>query len=315
MNNELFLNIPSDEQSKILKFSFRKLGKSEQILEKDIWVCWTLQKLFSMPNAPKMAFKGGTSLSKVFNAIFRFSEDVDITIDYRNFITKDLFSSEISNTQLKKISEQLKELLKNHVTNIVMPYLETSAQRELGKSLHFALSANGEQLKIHYPTVLNASSFYINPSVLIEFGARNITDPFHSHRIKPEIESVVASSVLLPVAEVNVLIPERTFWEKVTLIHVECNRGEMRENADRLARHWYDLSMLYRSDIGKSALKNKSLLLDVVKHKQIFYNSSYAKYDQCLAGKFNLIPRGEHLQSLIADYENMINSKMFYEKP
>ncbi len=105
-----YFNLSRDEQNEILQTSFQALNKFPQILEKDIWICWTLEKLFSMPNAHPMAFKGGTPLSKVFNLIERFSEDVDITIDYKSFNTDDPFKPSISNTKRKKISEQLSQI-------------------------------------------------------------------------------------------------------------------------------------------------------------------------------------------------------------
>lgn len=124
---------------------------------------------------------------------------------------------------------------------------------EFGYSDALRISDNGERFEIHYPTVLDTRDNYISPYVLLEFGARNITDPCQIHQIKPELSNLV-HSLNFPVAQVNVLLPERTFWEKVTLIHVECNRQELKKDAERLSRHWYDLIMLYQSPIGKAAM-------------------------------------------------------------
>lgn len=310
---ENFLNLPPNEQNKILHAAFQILGKPPQLLEKDIWICWTLEKLFSMPNSHPMAFKGGTSLSKVFNVIERFSEDVDITIDYKSFNTDNPFDPNTSNTKRKKISDQLKIFLKEYVTNEIAPYLESCLQREFTQPIIIEVSDDGEKLHVHYPSVCENKWQYIKSSVFIEFGARNVTEPNAIHNVLPDIASHI-KNLNLPCAKVNVLNPERTFWEKVTLIHVECNRGRFKENAQRLSRHWYDLVMLHQSKFGQIAIQNKALLADVVNHKKAFFNESNVNYDHCLQGKFNLVPMGKQLEQLQLDYEKMTDSNMFYGK-
>jgi predicted nucleotidyltransferase component of viral defense system len=123
---ENFLKYSPEYQNEILVACADKLDKPALILEKDIWVCLTLDKLFSMPNALNMVFKGGTSLSKAFNVIDRFSEDVDVTIDYRNFTDKDPLSPSLSRTQRDKLSDLLKASMKDHIKNTILPYLEDS---------------------------------------------------------------------------------------------------------------------------------------------------------------------------------------------
>lgn len=237
-----FLNLSPNEQNEILQATFQISKKFPQVLEKDVWICWTLEKLFSMPDAHPMAFKGGTSLSKVFNIIERFSEDVDITIDYKSFNTDDPFDPSTSNTKRKKISDQLKLFMKDYVTNEIVPYLKSCIQNEFAQPIKIEVSDDGEKLNVHYPSVCEHKMPYIKSYVFIEFGARNVTEPSAIHNIHPEIVSHV-KGLQLPCAQVNVLNPERTFWEKATLIHVECNRGKFKDNAQRLSRHWYDLVM------------------------------------------------------------------------
>ncbi|HFX6309554.1 TPA: nucleotidyl transferase AbiEii/AbiGii toxin family protein, partial [Acinetobacter baumannii] len=103
--------------------------------------------------------------------------------------------------------------------------------------------------------------------------------------------------------------PERTFWEKATLIHVECHRG-VRENAERLSRHWFDLTSLYSDDIGTQAIQNIELLKDVISLKSTFYNASYAHYGECLTGSFRLIPDPEGLTHLESDFSKMNEAGM-----
>ena len=109
-----------------------------------------------------------------------------------------------------------------------------------------------------------------------------------------------------------VLSPERTFWEKATLIHVECNREEFKADAHRLSRHWYDLRMLAKHASGKAAINNRALFEDVVRHKQVFFNASYANYEACLANELRLIPDDEAIAVLRTDYEKMLGAGMMY---
>lgn len=319
MNNqknskENFFKISVSDQKEILQVMANKLGKTDQILEKDIWICLTLEKLFSMPKPLNMVFKGGTSLSKAFNLIQRFSEDLDITLDYKNFTDKDPVSSNLSRTKCDKLSDFLKESMKDYIKTVILPYLEMEIQNESNAPISIILGSNRDTLEINYQSVCDSTVKYIKSSVFLEFGARNAIEPNKIHKIIPYIATEIPT-LNFPVATPNVLIAERTFWEKVTLIHVECNRGEFKKNADRLSRHWYDLVMLFQSPLGKSAIQDKSLLEDVVKHKKVFFNTSYANYDECLLGNCNLIPNHKQTAKLKADYEEMISSNMFYGEP
>lgn len=311
---EKFLKSSFESQKDILQAIGEKLDKPPEILEKDIWVCLALQKLFTMPNALTMAFKGGTSLSKAFHVIDRFSEDVDVTIDYRSFINEDPLLPCISNTKRKKLSDELKKALREHIKDTILPYLQTEIQSESDSPVTLNLTSDGEGIEIYFQSLFVATSNYIKPFVFLEFGARNITEPNNIHEIIPDLVDEVPT-LQFPKASVTVLAPERTFWEKITMMHVECNRGNFKKNAERLSRHWYDVVMLYLSDIGKSAIQAKDILVSVVEHKTVFFNAPYAKYEQCLTGQFNLLPKGEQLEQLQLDYERMVKSNMFYGNP
>ena len=125
--------------------------------------------------------------------------------------------------------------------------------------------------------------------------------------------SQLVQNLKLPIASVTVLAPERTFWEKVTLIHVSCNRQKFSENPSRQSRHWYDVAMMYQDEVGGSAIEKKELLADVVKLKKVFYNAAGANYDFCLENKFKLIPSKDTLSALKNDYQKMIAENMFYD--
>lgn len=269
-----------------------------------------------MPDRLPMAFKGGTSLSKVFGAIARFSEDVEITLDYRGLDGSfDPFAEGVSRNRLKKFSEALKSFVRGHAHGVVAPHLQKMLADEFdADAFQLEVSGDGEQMRVHYPTVLEAPGDYVGNSVLIEFGGRNITEPNEEHEVRPDIAEHVAE-LDFPRSTVRVLSPTRTFWEKATLIHVECQRDQFRTGAERLSRHWYDLAMLADLAPGQAAVADRALLADVVKHKKVFYNASYANYDACLAGQLRLIPEHAALAALRDDFQRMIGAGMFIGEP
>jgi len=123
---------------------------------------------------------------------------------------------------------------------------------------------------ITYPSVVKDTDEYIRSQVLIELGGRNVIDPNETHTVSPYIAELT-EGLVYPSGEVVVLSPERIFWEKATLIHFECNRGELRASAERLSRHWYDLVMLAKHPAGRSAIENRELFEEVVRHKKVFF--------------------------------------------
>ena len=151
----------------------------------------------------------------------------------------------------------------------------------------------------------------MRPSILIEFGGRNSTLPQSLLFITPDIAEHVPN-LALPTAQVSVLSAARTFWEKATLIHVECHRPSLRPSAERLSRHWYDLARLADHEVGQQAMGDSELLRDVLRIKETFYRSGFSHYDQCIAGGLRLIPDEPLLEVLRQDYQAMLAAQMFY---
>jgi len=314
---ESFLLLDASEQSKIYRTLAPRLSRSAVVLEKDVWICWVLRALFTLPGRLPMAFKGGTSLSKVFSAINRFSEDVDVTLDYREFSGSfNPFAEDISKTQLKKLGETLKAAVRDYVYGVIAPHFRQQAEEAFGVGrCRVDVDESGEQFRFYYASALNDEpAAYVRDSVLVEFGGRNITEPNEEHEVRPDIAPHVLA-LDFPTARVQVLSPARTFWEKATLMHVECHRGAFRATVSRLSRHWYDLAMLAESPIGQEALSRRNLLVDVVRHKKIFYNTSYANYDDCLVGRMRLLPDDTALDALGEDYRCMADAGMFIGEP
>lgn len=308
-----FFDLSNEMQQSFLLLAENNLNMPAQVIEKDIWLCMLLEKLFKMPI--NMAFKGGTSLSKVFKLINRFSEDVDITVDYRNFLNN-LDLQNISKSQVKKISKELKLNLKSLVESKISSSLKTSISDEFPRTnFEIEISDDGENLFFYYPSVITSSHGYLRDHVLIEFGVRNDTDPKEKYMVKPFLAELKDLSIQVPQAFVDTLSPIRTFWEKSTLIHVECQRGRLNNSPERLSRHWYDLYKLYNSWVGIESLNNKQILENVVQHKQVFFNASYCNYENCLNQQFKLIPDPEGTSGLKQDFSRMIEAGMFIEEP
>ena len=301
-----FLSLSAAEQRDILETAAARSGQPAVILEKDIWICWVLQVLFSIPDRPPMAFKGGTSLSKVYGIIDRFSEDVDITLDYRTFADGfDPFATNVSRSQIRRLSDRLKSSVEGYTRDVVGPALGAAAARLPATGRHAVrMGDDGERVWFAYPSAVENPVGYLASEVLLEFGGRNIIDPNEQHEIVPDI-AALTSSLELPAATVTVLSPARTFWEKATLIHVECHRRRLAVGPERLSRHWFDLTCLARHDTGRAALADRGLLEDVVRHKMVFFNASYANYDHCLDGRLRLVPDDDQIVSVRSDYDAM----------
>jgi hypothetical protein len=218
--HNFFFNLTKEERQLIISKAADQMDVSEMIIEKDLWVCWLLEQLFTLPT--RKVFKGGTSLSKVFNVIKRFSEDCDITIDYRDFADQKIDLEKVSRSQLKKISQQLKSKLKHYVNNTVLPLLKDRLENQFPEQeFEIILSDDGEKLEFYYPSIMTDSIIYLRDHVLIEFGIRNSTEPCEEHQIMPYLTNSIGSEIRVPKPMINTLSPIRTFWEKVTLIHVE----------------------------------------------------------------------------------------------
>jgi predicted nucleotidyltransferase component of viral defense system len=311
--NGSFFDLTSEEQKTIIRIAEDKLGLPGNVIEKDLWVCWLLEQLFDLPL--KMAFKGGTSLSKVFGLIKRFSEDVDVTIDYKNFVSEFVFD-QTSRSQIKKISNDLKVQMKRLAETKIVPHLQERSNSVFPHcQIDITLSEDGEKLRYFYPTLLNKKLDYLRDHVLIEFGIRNSSEPCDQYVISPFIAEVIDASILLPQPAVTTLSPVRTFWEKVTLIHVECNRKRLTQSPARLSRHWYDLYMLANSWVIDEAFKQRRVLENVVLHKKTFFNTGCAHYDRCLNGNLRLIPDDSDKKNLANDYRQMKEAGMFPVKP
>ncbi|MGD0747941.1 MAG: nucleotidyl transferase AbiEii/AbiGii toxin family protein [Acidimicrobiales bacterium] len=312
--SEPFLLVEEEERSGAYRAAARQTGLPTKILEKDVWICWTLEVLYGQPGHYPMAFKGGTSLSKVFNAISRFSEDIDITI---TLPSHDPDSIPASGAQRKNLTKKVAVDLDAYLESTVVPLLVDALGDYSADPSGHVTKTDRETVVLDYPSCYEKEGGYLTERVKIEFGARNQVTPSESHTVTPYVGTVLEQAeVSLPTPLVDVLSGERTFWEKATLAHDECNRADLsRGSADRISRHWYDLAMLADHRIGASALEDRELLAQVVTVKKAFFARSSSHYDDCLSGAIRLVPDTDGISALRADYEAMIVAGMFRGEP
>ena len=302
-----FLKLSPADQQEVINAAAPQLRILPALAEKDVWVCFVLHALFSIPDRRPMVFKGGTSLSKVFNLIERFSEDIDISV---NFLQD--YGEPISKTKASKFREEIEVNLQAYKNDLLFPALE-----EHVKDHGVTVEVGDTEWEIHvnYKSVLSSREDYIKTRVKIELSGRNETEPSEKHIVKPYLAGLT-TDLIFPAATLETLVAERTFWEKVTLIHAGLHSGEIENTPERMSRHWSDVSVLMRTEIGERAINDQDLCRRVVNHKDAFWRDGKAKYDDCRKKKFRLVPSGDALRVLKTDYEAMLDAGMFFsEKP
>lgn len=270
------------------------------IAEKDFWVTWVLSKIFADAYLSKiLMFKGGTSLSKVFKIIERFSEDIDLILDW-NTVTQDNPLLTRSNSQQNKFNQSLNDSAHEFMQGQILPRLNALLQPichcELDKTTQLVIQVN-------YPAVFN--DLYLRPQILLEIGPLAAWLPFGEYAITSFAAEIFPQLFTHATCQVKAIVAERTFWEKATILHHEANRPADSKSPLRYSRHYYDLAMLASSSIKNNALADISLLKDVVEFKQKFYPRNWAKYEECLTDNLKLSPPDHRLKTLHDDYKQM----------
>jgi Nucleotidyl transferase AbiEii toxin, Type IV TA system len=299
-------------------------GIANTIVEKDFWVCWTLKRLFELQNAdaPTLIFKGGTSLSKAFGAIRRFSEDIDLSFDRAELGytgDRDPEKDGISRKQAAKLIDDLVGDVEEHVKQKLMPALRTAIAKHIGEPWSLEIDESDRQtVNFHYPTALSKEEHkgmaYITPRVKLEFGACGDPWPTEEKAIRPYAADDYPDFFENPDCTITVLSARRTFWEKATALHAEAHRPKESPMPQSFARHYYDIAMLLDTEDGKAAATDFELLERVAKHKAVFFRSAWANYDTARPGTLRLMPSAERLKDLRADYRDMA-PMMFDDKP
>ncbi|MEW6304020.1 MAG: nucleotidyl transferase AbiEii/AbiGii toxin family protein [Verrucomicrobiota bacterium] len=316
------LKLSPPQRVELFERTTQRTGIQAVIVEKDFWVCWTLKELFQLPEiGGHLIFKGGTSLSKVFKVIERFSEDIDVSIDrgFLGFGGANEPEAGASNKEKQRRIEALRTACQQKIAAELLPALETAIQSKVGGGETWALRSDGEDpdgqtLLFDYPSSFAPDAGgYIRRVVKIEMGARADHWPSESRIVTPYVAEQFPQGFREPGGHVKVLSVERTFWEKATILHAEFHRPADKPIPDRFSRHYCDFYELIAKDVSKSAAARLDLLARVTEHKSLFFKSSWAKYGEAKKGMLRIVPPDPRLKALREDYGRM--QQMFFGKP
>lgn len=270
-----------------------------------------------MDESKDMIFKGGTSLSKCYGFIQRFSEDIDLTID-RSIFSEGLETVDLSGKKFEKLMESNDANAIDFVQNVFRGRLEELINQTLGlddKWNLFQDTLEKKNLRFFYPSVVNAAdNSYIKQSVLIEIGVRGDIYPCEDKEVKSYIEAQFPTLLEENHTKIKTLSPVRTFWEKITLLHAENNRAETKLLGDRMSRHYYDVHKLIKAGVSDLALKDMLLLTDVITNKKKYFRAAWAKYEEAKPGTLKIVPNEILMKSLELDYQSM-EQMIFGEVP
>ena len=269
-----------------------------------------------------LTFKGGTSLSKAWKLIERFSEDIDLIVDKEvlGFGGDAAPDKAPSNKQRKARLEALMESCRRWVQDTLQPALAVRISEALGPN-GWKLEVDpdmpdGQCLLFHYPSVFpTGSAGYVPPQVKIELGARSDDWPHEGKSIQPYVIEHFPAFDPDAAFPVRVLAAERTFWEKACLLHEETFRPADKPRKLRMARHYYDLWCLLRAGVGERALANTALFQRVAEHREIFFRYSWVDYSTHKPGSFRLSPPADHLANWRSDYQDMLGPMFFGDTP
>lgn len=312
---DAFLHLPVEDRREALGVAADRSGRPAHLLEKDVWVVWALATLYGSALGEHLVFKGGTSLSKAYQVIRRFSEDVDLTYDIRAIAPELVGESgealPKTRSEEKRWSSKVRKRLPEWVAGNVQPII---AEALAAEALAATIRVDGEKLFIDYEAA-TAGSGYVAPSVMLEFGARSTGEPASRRDIACDASGLI-EDVTFPTARPRVMHAERTFWEKVTAIHVYCLQERLR--GDRFARHWHDVARLDEAGFAASAFADRDLANAVARHKTMFFaekafDRSAIDYAAAVNGGLQLVPAGDGAMVLEEDYARMVEDGLLLE--
>ena len=316
-NLDAFLALPEQDRRDVFEEAASRLDTLPSYIEKDLWVCLVLDLLFNrLPDGHhRLLFKGGTSLSKAFGLIRRFSEDIDLVV-YRDDLG---FAGDhdptVAGNLSKKKREALIEKLREACSSYILGDLTTELTAQIDQIAEGCRVAPDEDdpdrqtLLIEYPTLyLSGDVAYVAPRVRLEAGARSALDPALNRSIAPYVADDLPEQSFA-VDNVRVIAPERTYWEKLLILHgLHCgyrDKHRLPTDKDRISRHYYDVAMITATDVGKSALSNIDLLNAVRTHNLIAFRQDWKRFEEAVSGSLRLVPQPELQRVLESDYRAM----------
>ncbi len=313
MNNIAKIN--SNDRKALFQNTAAKMGLTEAIVEKDYWVCFMLDYLFHRCQwKHNIAFKGGTSLSKAYSLIERFSEDIDLILDWRVLgYEKDEPWEKRSNTKQDLFNKEANRRTEVFLKDTFMPSIAEDLRKETTAPFECYIDETDSQTVV-FAYQRDFSDAAILPVIRLEIGTLAAWTPAENKEITPYAAIQYPRLFSQPTTEIMTVLPERTFWEKVTILHREANRPEGKPFPSRYSRHYYDLYRMMNSPVKDAALNNIELLQKVVEFKEKFYRCPWAKYEDAKIGTMKLMPPERNMQILIDDYKHMQNM-IFGDKP
>jgi hypothetical protein len=311
--NTTWLSLSKERRIEILNQATERTGLPSVAIEKDWWVTMALNASFSLPYRNNLVFKGGTSLSKGWNLIERFSEDIDLAIDRKFFG----FEGDISKTQIKNLRKQSCEFIStiflDDLTKILTEWKAIDECKLIAQPVKDS-DKDPQVIEIQYNSVIDTSE-YLPQRVLIEVSSRSLMEPIEERKINSILsENFPQQSFVTVPFEIPTVLPQRTFLEKIFLLHEEFSQETEKIRFDRLSRHLYDLEKLMDTEHGIEALKNIELYNNIVAHREKFNPLRGLDYSNHIPNKISIIPP----QKVIKDYENdyqAMTSFMIYGEP
>ena len=307
--------IAAEDREALFHNTAEAMKMTDAIIEKDFWVCYMLDYLFHRCKwKDHIAFKGGTSLSKAYGLIERFSEDIDLILDWRVLgYGIDEPWEQRSNTKQDIFNKEANTRAEDFLKNVFLPAIVKDLTAEIGVEVKCFIDEKDPQtVKIAYPNSFYDSS--ILQEIRLEIGALAAWTPVKVADITPYAAQEYGRLFKQPSTDILTVLPERTFWEKVTILHREAFREADRPFPSRYSRHYYDLYRMMQTEVKDNALADNDLLTRVVEFKDKFYRCPWARYDLAKRGSMRLMPPDYNLDKLRDDYEHMQNM-LFGDKP
>lgn len=297
--------LPESDRRDLFRETAARMKVQPAIAEKDFWVCWTLDYLFhDCAHRDRFGFKGGTSLSKAYGAIERFSEDIDLILDWRLLGYKqDEPWLERSHNQQSRFSDEANARAESWVRDTLVPLLQSDLSNLAGVPIEVSIESDTANALIRYPRAFDLDA--IRPEICIEVGPLADWMPNTEMEIRPYAAEHFPKEFARPVTRIRTIDAARTFWEKVTILHQEAHRSTESALPQRYSRHYYDVYRLSQSAYRAEALNQLDLLDKVVEFKRHFYHSAWANFEAAKPGSLCLLPSDAHRASLEEDYRAM----------
>ena len=300
------VRLDTKEREILFRNTAAQKGLPEAIIEKDFWVCFVLEYLFHRSKWNKqLAFKGGTSLSKAYDLIQRFSEDIDLILDWRvlGYSYNEPWE-ERSKTKQLKFNEDSVDRLFAFLRDDFLPVFKKDMSDLIGSEAEVYI-ADDDAGTVNFAYPSSFDDLYVLKVIRLEIGALAAWTPTHPVKIRSYAAECYFQVFKISETEVLTTTAARTFWEKATILHQEAFRPEGSLIPDRYSRHYYDLYQMAHTNVKDDAISQPELLTKVAEFKNKFYPRGWARYEEARIGTLRLVPAEHSIDRIAADYSKM----------